>query len=255
MVDLAAQIACFFHFSRNDLMKTIKLFALATAFCVAVSSAAQAATLFFDFGETGQQTGGNYNDITQAQLPILNAFDSLGNSTGIGLVTSGFNPGSNQNGTTTPGAPADLFSAQATRDNLFGHSLSPFNQPAALPQGTLQLSGLNPSSTYDFTFYGGRLGVTDNRETSYAVSGSNAGTGLLDTANNSSNVVTVSGIAPTALGGITILVEPGPNNTNGSGFFYLGAMRIESTDVPEPATAVLLLFSGCLMVGRSRSRK
>ncbi len=234
-------------------MRTYNLFALATAFCVAVSSAAQATTLFFDFGDTGQQTGGNYNDITPAQLPIFNALDSLGNPSGIGLTTSGFNPGSNQNGTTTPGAPADLFSAQATRDNLFGHSLSPFNQPAALPQGTLQLSGLNPSSTYAFTFYGGRLGVNDNRETSYAITGSNSGTGLLDSANNSSNVVIVSGIGPTALGGITILVAPGPNNTNTSGFFYLGAMRIESTDVPEPTTCVLLALSGCLMLGRFRS--
>jgi hypothetical protein len=236
-------------------MRTYNLFALTTAFCVAVSSAAQATTLFFDFGDSAQQTGGNYNDITPAQDPIFNAIDSTGNPSGIGLTTSGFNPGSNLNGTLTPGAPADLFSPQATRDNLFGHEDSPFNQPAPLPLGILQLTGLNPSLTYNFTFHAGRLGVTDNRETAYEIIGTNSDTGLLDSSNNTSNIVTVTGIVPTALGGVTINVSPGTNNTNTSGFFYLGAMRIESIDIPEPATSVLLLLSGCLMVGRSRSRK
>lgn len=234
-------------------MKRYYTLALASAFFAMVSSAS-AATIFFDFGETGQQTAGNYNDITQAQNPLFNTIDSSGNPTGIGLTTSGFNPGSNQNGTTTPGAPANLFSPQATRDNLFGHTVN-FNQPAPLPLGTLQLTGLNPSSSYDFTFFGSRTGVTDNRETAYAITGSNNGTGLLDTSNNTSNVAIVTGIIPTALGGITINVSPGPNNNNSSGFFYLGAMRIESIDVPEPSTAVLFLLSGCLMVGRPRLRK
>lgn len=204
----------------------------------------EANTLMFDFGEATTPTGSNYNNVTQSQLPIFNALDTTGAGTGIGLTTVGFNPGSNQSGTSTPGGAAAIFDPLATRDNLFGHTVN-FNQPAPLPLATLTLSGLDPSglTAYDFTFFASRMGVTDNREAQYAISGLNALTGYLDSAGNTDNVAVVAGIIPDAAGQVTIDVSPGPNNNNSSGFYYLGAMQIETVAVPEPASLALIALA------------
>lgn len=215
-------------------------FALLTL-SICLAATASATSLFVDFGETTQPTGGNYNNISQAQLPIFNALDSLGNGTGIAIeVTDQFWPGSNQNGTTTPSGDAAMFDPQATRDNLFGNTVvfGGFTEPTA----QLTLSNLDTSGafSYTFTFFGSRTGVTDNRETAYAVAGSNNATAYLNTAGNTSNVAIAADILANAGGQVTIDIGPGPNNTNGSGFYYIGAMRIDVVPVPEPATALLL---------------
>jgi hypothetical protein len=221
---------------------------------LAVCAHASAASLFFDFGNATQQTAGNYNNITHTQAPILNAIDSTGAGTGIGLSTIGFNElGPNDNGTTTPGAPGNVFDPQATRDNLFGHSDN-FNIGSPRPMAVLDLSGLDGSgaTSYTFTFFASRTGVSDNRETQYSIAGLNNGVGLLNAAANTSNVAVVSGIVPTAGGTIEISVMKGPANNNGSGFFYLGAMKIDSVPVPEPTTMALLGGAAILVAVRRR---
>lgn len=229
-------------------MKPTRTLLFTAAVGLATTLSVQANTLFWDFGETAQQTPGNYNNIFVGSgtnyLTTLNAIDSAGASTGIGLTASGFNPGSNQNGTTAPGAPANLFDPQATRDNMFGHT-GLFGGITA-PLGVLSLTGLNPSATYDFTFFGSRTGVSDNRETKFDVLGN--GFALLNTANNTANVAVVLGASSDALGNLTINVGPGPNNNNASGFWYLGAMQIVA--VPEPSALALLGLGGVLIVRR-----
>lgn len=228
---------------------------LAAAMTLTASLAVQAQTLFFDFGDPAQQTAGNYNNILISNGSTLNAIDSLGANTGISLASSGFNPGSNLNGTTAPTGAASIFDPQATRDNFFGHALGVFNQPNLLPLGVLTLTGLNPLATYDFTFFASRTGVTDNRETKYEVVGLNSGFGLLDAANNTANVAAVSGISPDALGNLTVNVTMGPNNNNGTGFFYLGAMEIVVNPVPEPSSLALAALGGlALAFGRRHLR-
>lgn len=212
---------------------------------------ASAAPIYFDFGSNATPTPGNYNNIDHTQAPILNAIDATGAATGIGLATSGFNEiGPNTNGTTTPGGAAAAFAAEAAQDNIFGHSVN-FNAPGPRPLGTLEFTGLNASLAYDLTFFASRLGVTDNRQTQYAVSGSNIGTGLLDASNNTDNVAVVSGIKPTATGTIIVEVTKGQANTNTSGFFYIGALRLNA--VPEPACILLFLFSSVWLTSMRRS--
>lgn len=232
--------------------KSIVLAIVAFGFAVPCS----AATLFFDFGDTGQPTPGNYNNISFVQDPILNAIDSTGASTGIGLTTEGFNEiGANLNGTTAPSAPANLFDPQATRDNLFGHSDN-FNAGAPRATGTLTLTGLDGSGStlYDLTFFSSRTGVTDNRETQYAVVGLNNGLGYLNASGNTSSVATVSGIKATPAGEVVVTITAGPNNSNGSKFFYLGAMRLESAVVPEPATLGLACVAALVAMRLRRAR-
>ncbi|TWU22649.1 PEP-CTERM sorting domain-containing protein [Bythopirellula polymerisocia] len=235
----------------------------AIALGIAFSSAASAATLFYDFGASARETlsplpADQYNNITMdtpVVLSIVDSVDSTGASTGISIDAAGFWPGQNSSGPGVAGGDAAaIFAPDAYVDNAFG-SVASFGG-FITPEATVSLGGLDGTgaTSYDFTFFGSRTGATDNRETKYDVTGSNNGIGLLNVTANLSEVVHVNGIVPTAAGDITILVSPGPANNNGSGFYYLGAMRMVSNQIPEPATIGLLAFAGLAFTMQRRSR-
>lgn len=232
-------------------MSSLRL--LLPALLFASAPVAPAATIFLDFGDSAQPTTGNYNNLTKGGISLLsisNLVDSAGSATGISVSVSGFHAGNNANGTTAPAGAAAIFESQATRDNFFG-STALFGGVTA-PTGTVLLGGLDASgnTAYTFDFFGSRTGVADNRETEYRVAGLTASSVFLDTSNNTSNIVTVSSMIPDSLGNITITVDPGPNNTNSSGFFYLGATRI--TSVPEPGVTLTTGLVGLLAALRRR---
>lgn len=224
-------------------------------------SSAPASVLFFDFGDQAAAniSAAPTNNITPAQLPVVNATDSSGSATTISLATAGFNPGSNQNGTTLPLGDAAIFSLlpNATKDNLFGHTQA-FSPAPALPKATLTFSGLDitGNTTYKFDFFASRTGVAlpaDVRTTLYSVTGLNSGSAILDAANNTSNIATVTGIVPNASGIITVDLQAAASNTNPTGFYYIGALRLTTTAVPEPSAAALLGLA--LMTPLSRRRR
>ena len=115
-------------------------------------------------------------------------------------------------------------SANAARDSFYGNT-STFSGAIA-PTGAVILSGLVQGRSYELSFFASRMNVGDNRETLYQIHGTTTVTRTLQVANNTSQQVTASGVKPAADGSITILVEKGPNNTNGYGFFYLGALTL-----------------------------
>jgi len=218
-----------------------------------IAAPAFAGTLYFDFGDPAQMTAGNYNNMTHnaeypnPPEPILNAIDDSGAATGISLTcTDVFWPGTNYNGTTAPTGDAAMFDAAATRDSFFGSSVI-FGDYLE-PTGGFTLAGLDPSMAYTFTFFASRLNVSDNREAYYALAGNTADTVYLDPVGNTSAVVVSAAIVPDASGQITLEVGPGPNNTNSSHFYYLGAMAVEV--VPEPSTALLLTLAAAALIRR-----
>ena len=193
--------------------------------------------LLFDFGSASTPTANGpapddpanfWNNVTDGigktvggQLSDLVTTDNV--PTGISLVIlSRFN-GANTNGTLA----SELFPQGATRDSLFGNTETFSGLGNVFP--SFKLTGLDPLLTYEFTFYASRMGVGDNRETLYTVTGAYSGFATLNPSGNIDGFVALSAIAPTAEGEITISLAPGAANNNGNHFTYLGVMRVEPT--------------------------
>ncbi|MCC9603236.1 PEP-CTERM sorting domain-containing protein [Stieleria sp. JC731] len=205
----------------------------------------------------GQSTApANWNVMGAPDADIIGMIDSEGNATGIDLITDDtdrFN-GINSNGSTAAGIPPE-FPAQVTGNSWYGNT-STFGG-GIFPEVLWTFQNLDQNSTYDFTFYASRTGVSDNRETTYSLTGGNTGSASLAVSNNISETAFVGGITPDALGQIQLVIGPGANNDNGNGFFYLGGMTITSvTAIPEPSSLFALgtIAIGGLVRRRSRQR-
>lgn len=207
--------------------------------------------LLVDFGGGGSTTefgagdpDNHWNNVTTAGTTDDGSLTELvktdGAATGAGLqMVSRFN-GVNENGTTTP----PLYVASATRDSLFGNT-EPFNELENVTP-IFKLNGLATNVAYSLTFYASRLGVGDNRETRYTVTGATEASADLNVANNETEVAVVTGIKPDAAGEITIALTPGPNNDNGNHFTYLGVLQVdwEASAVAGPATLSAPSYAG-----------
>jgi len=192
--------------------------------------------LLFDFGSlntpTNNDPSNTWNNVTQSigcsdtgRLAALVDVENV--ATNIDLVMIRRFNGANTNGTLA----STIFSQDATRDSLFGNTETFSGLADVFP--SFKLTGLDSLLTYEFMFYASRMGVGDNRETLYTVTGAYTGFATLDPAGNIDEFVALSAIAPTAEGEITISLSPGAANNNGNHFTYLGAMRLEPT---SPAT-------------------
>ncbi len=226
---------------------------IALAVAALLAAPAEAVTLKFDAGRA--DTTGNINSITWLVQDVADAIDTSGSTTGISLtVTSatGFNEnGPNDSGTAAPTAPASsFFDGETTNDALFGHTNN-FNIGSPRDLVTYAIAGLDANTDYDYTFYASRGTVSDVRETSYDVDGNVT---LLDAGNNVGGIAQLLNITSSATGTATLTMQPGPNNTNGSGFFYLGGMQI-STSIPEPGSLLLASLGGLAMLGIGRKHR
>lgn len=114
-----------------------------------------------------------------------------------------------------------------SRRSFFGNSKAAFNG-IIVAQSAFVLSGLDQTRTYNICFFGARGGVADNRETKFTATGATSGTASLNTSSNTTNTVCVNSIKPDTNGKITVTVTAGPNNNNGSGFYYLSAAKLTS---------------------------
>ncbi len=180
--------------------------------------------VFVDFGKTSAVEGWNGFTGNVAGYRIENLRDKEGDATGISmeLVTPFVAHGDN-----TTGCPAttttqfDIPSAVS--------STSGYGRPTT-GNVELKLEGLDKDKMYDFCFFSSRMGVSDNRETSFTVEGESKKTVLSDATKNCSEIVCAGSIQPNNEGEITIQITSGPNNNNVTKLYYINAMRISLAD-------------------------
>lgn len=86
---------------------------------------------------------------------------------------------------------------------------------------TIKIYGLNPAYKYNFTFFGSRGSVTDDRTTIYTINGNSVS---LNAAGNSQNTVSINNQQAASDGTLTLSLQKGPSSSYG----YLNAMVIES---------------------------
>lgn len=227
----------------------------------ALAASTQGATVLFDFGSVDYQTTETgWNNVTYATgspaAGLTTIVDSTGATlNGISLVfTDQFYTKTQPSllGTDSPTGDAAALPATATEDFFLGHT-GTFNDEASNPTGAFKLTGLDANQTYSFTFFASRVGVFDNRETSYTVTGDNSATGLLQATGNSSDVLTLSGITPDINNEILIDVAAGSNNNSSRTYYYINSLEVEI--VPEPTSMALLGLGGLLLTTRRPRRR
>lgn len=232
--------------------RVVAIVAAASA-CAAIVGQAQAALIQIAanptvLGLTGWNTiVSNTGDFADPNFLV----DSTGAPTSIELITdnsNAFHAGTNDFGTTTPSGDAAIFPSQTTASSFFGNT--PVFQGSANPLAIWTFDGFNPGESLEFTFFASRMGVADTRETLYEVIGASTSSATLETANNQTEVATVT-VQADASGSVELRMSAGANTNSPNEFYYLGAMRVET--VPEP-TAMLLVLLGSLGLAGLRRR-
>lgn len=189
---------------------------------------------YVDFGITTNTTPGNWNNIAVENAAdaagISSALiDSNGNATGVTLTIDDAFDTVNTAGNPTPDASLP-FPSSAAADSFFGET-AVFGGTLE-PTGGFTLTGLDPSKYYSFSIFASRNNVGDNRETQYTLVGSSTVVVALNPSNNTLETADAFDLQSNASGEITLTAAPGPNNDNGSGFYYLGAMEMIKSDAP-----------------------
>lgn len=171
----------------------------------------------------------SWNVLTLAQgttvgSSIAEMKDKEGNNTGVSItLVERFN-GMNENGPNETTTPLDM-PGSVSVNSLFGNNGAEFGG-MIIRQSILKFSGLNKDYEYDFCFFSSRLGVSDNRESKYILTGSNEVAVTLNSSNNNNNTVCAQNVRPDEDGTITLTITKGENNNNGNGFYYISALRM-----------------------------
>lgn len=160
----------------------------------------------------------------------INTFDTdfalktkAGIDSGIIINVTGFS-GTDLKGTTSSNVPEGI-TFDMSRDSFYGNDVAYAGK--VNPLGVLVLTGLNPDAFYTLSVYASRMTANHNRQTHYRVIGQSVEDLYLDVHYNVSETVVTQALRSDVNGNITIEVEKGPENVNGYGFFYLGAMILE----------------------------
>lgn len=186
--------------------------------------------LDLNYNATLHPTSGNWNNMNgHATGSVTGLISDLGVASTYNVAVSDAFSQSNELGAINPSGTL-IFPATATKDAVYGDNSN--------PTGALTFSNLNPNKIYSFEIFGSRKDVTDNRETLYTVVGGTTVSATLNPSSNTSLTCTISDIAPDASGNIVLNVAKGPNNANGSGYYYLNALKLKERN---PVLADVLL--------------
>jgi hypothetical protein len=164
-------------------------------------------SVYFDLGDY-YTVSGNWNTVSswQSGVQVINAIDSQGNATSVSLnCADGF---AMYNSSGEAGVTA--YPAEAGKDSFYISSTDSYAE--------ILIGGLTAGESYDFKFFGSRassgpraLNISIGDETVY-----------LDAAYNTSNVVSIEGVAADSAGLAVIGVSLAPNSSYG----YLGVIEI-----------------------------
>jgi len=249
---------------------------------VAVWTSTVHATVLIDFGHENTQTVSetltgsqrlwnnvwNNNASSSNQpygaTPAMTLLNTAGSDSNIRLkisntATSGNNlnkgfESQNENGITTPaGSAADRgYPGTATRDSLFGYSLSSGSFTNPTLNVILTLTGLEAGQPYNFFGFAARTGVSDNREQQILFQGAGGPVPVIYQAGNNTagNTFASGNVIADPTGQITLTISPTANNNNVNRFTYLGVLEI--VPVPEPTGLGLIAAAGTLLLSRRR---
>lgn len=206
-------------------------------------------TVLVDFGSVA--SAAPWHTISNPQSgEVTNLKSTSGRLSGIGVaITDAFN-GVNTNGTTSTTEILEL-PATASGDSFYGNTSLFGGQVEAT--GGITFYNLDSSKTYTLSLFASRMGVTDQRDTKYEVSGAEAKIATLNVSNNTDERIVLT-MEPDAEGRITVTAAPAVTNTNTFGFYYLGAVGLTyaSTLEIDPKLQVLAPTGGELwQVGKS----
>lgn len=154
---------------------------------------------------------------------ILNLKDVEGDFTGVTLtIMERFN---GVNGDGVLGGDVFGMPDEIAKSSFFGNSKGEFSD-MLIEKSVVKISGLEAGKKYSFCFFGSRGGVTDNREAAYILDGDSTHEVFLDASSNKDKTVCAPEVMSDENGEIVLTVTAGPNNTNGTGFYYITAMQI-----------------------------
>ncbi|XVJ66420.1 MAG: hypothetical protein HEQ40_09775 [Lacibacter sp.] len=189
-----------------------------TSFTITVNNVNPNRKIFINFTDGSFTSPAPWNN-TSKPTPSLNdnfpnLLDETGANSGIGLLIT--SPWQNLgNAVNTFGANTGNNSG-VYPDNVMRTCY--FTNDAVQ---TIRIYGLNPAYRYNFTFFGSRAGVTDDRTTVYTIGTTSV---TLNAANNSQNTVSINNQQSASDGTLTLTLAKGPL----SSFGYLNAMVVES---------------------------
>ncbi|MEE9437817.1 MAG: hypothetical protein V3V14_02375, partial [Saprospiraceae bacterium] len=123
--------------------------------CFVSTMAYSQQTVFFDFGDSGAPTSGNYNNPPLAPNNLANEITDLvndaGSLTGFGWTIHDAFEWRNTSGISMPTGDAAIFDSEATNDSYFGSTTATENE-----NGGFTLTGLNDSYYYSFEIFASR---------------------------------------------------------------------------------------------------
>ncbi|WOO40162.1 hypothetical protein [Rubellicoccus peritrichatus] len=168
---------------------------------------------YFDFGDNGFLTPGNWNNITDRIAgSIDNAVADDGSSTGISakilLRFDGIQTGGQQ--------VDDIYPVTAQRDTMF--------ISATYPRAEILFSGLNPNQTYTFTIFASRIAGNDRTGT-YTINDTSIN---LNAANNENQTAVFADVFSNEFGEVTLSIE----RAGAAAYAYLGVVEIYTDGLP-----------------------
>ncbi len=207
--------------------------------------AASAQVIFIDFG---QITTSGWNNVTSPDASVsavtLIDFNTQEETSLTYQITADFSARSENSS-----SPAvDGYPESSVLDFFHGNSTS-----STPKTSTIEFAGFDPEKSYTFTFLSSRY-RTDSADltTLFTVTGDSTNS-VTTNANNNATTVSLAAIKSDENGVFVLDIAKGETNT--FNYYYLNAIKIEASTIPEPSAAAMLVGGAALGLCVLRRRR